>query len=483
MSSALMDALALGAVYALIAVGYTLVYGVIKLINFAHGEFFMGGAFAGYFVLEYVGTGSQWADFGLAVLAGAGVASVLALATERIAYRPLRREGLAAVRIGEILVPLLGAATIIGCTPVQHGWTGLSVAIVVGVVLSRVCGRAIEGMERRSIERAVRGATIMVFAATVVCVAATGLREWLWSATGWGEGTAFSWGRLGGVGIGATVAGVVMGLATRAFAGTRLSRAGRIAGLLTALGVSLVLQTLAMRLWTAGERGVHNPFEWEHHSLEELALGALGTEHGDVTYYTRSGAGGPKRVFIADAGEEVSEEGLAAAREAGARWIEVRVTDSGQKGMLVLVVTVLATAGLTVIVKYTRYGKAIRALSEDADAARLVGVDPDRVIALTFFLGAALAGVAGVLIGITYGGVRSMMGYTYGIKAFIAAVIGGIGSIPGACVGGLVMGISERLFAEMPHAAWRDVAAFGLLILILLARPSGILGRKTVKRV
>jgi len=144
---------------------------------------------------------------------------------------------------------------------------------------------------------------------------------------------------------------------------------------------------------------------------------------------------------------------------------------------------------LTYIVTRTKMGKAIRAVSFDADAAALMGINTDRVIAFTFALGAALAGAAGVLVfGLQGTNFDTNVGVQYGLKAFVAAVLGGIGNIPGAVLGGLIMGLAETLVVAygpsvgIPNT-YRDAVAFLLLIVILLVRPAGLLGKFTVEKV
>ncbi len=135
------------------------------------------------------------------------------------------------------------------------------------------------------------------------------------------------------------------------------------------------------------------------------------------------------------------------------------------------------------LVMKTRFGRAMRASSQDLEAARLMGINVDRVIMLTFALGGAFAGVAGVLIG-ALRGVEPMMGFMPGLLAFVAAVVGGIGSMPGAVVGGLVIGIMQQMvvWAGVP-THYKDVAAFVLLIVVLVIRPQGILGKAQTEKV
>lgn len=151
---------------------------------------------------------------------------------------------------------------------------------------------------------------------------------------------------------------------------------------------------------------------------------------------------------------------------------------------------VLVGASLTLMlvleffVSHTMYGKAMRAIAIDQDACRLMGIDVNRVIALTFFIGSALAAASGVLAGVYYGSLNFFMGFIIGLKAFTAAVIGGIGSIPGAMLGGLALGLLEAFGTQIPGigSEWKDVFVFAFLILLLVFRPTGLLGRTEVER-
>lgn len=150
---------------------------------------------------------------------------------------------------------------------------------------------------------------------------------------------------------------------------------------------------------------------------------------------------------------------------------------------LILIVTTLTMIGLTLLIKYTRIGKAMRATQQDMVMARLVGINIDRVISVTFIIGSILAAIAGVLIGSRTGQINSAIGFMAGIKAFTAAVLGGIGNIPGAVLGGMVLGIAETMGAGYISSAYEDVFAFGLLVLILILRPSGLLGKAVKQKV
>jgi branched-chain amino acid transport system permease protein len=152
--------------------------------------------------------------------------------------------------------------------------------------------------------------------------------------------------------------------------------------------------------------------------------------------------------------------------------------------MVMVAATALLMAALHFFISRTIYGKAMRAISIDMDACRLMGIDVNRIIALTFFVGSALAAAAGVMAGVYYGSIHFFMGFVIGLKAFTAAVIGGIGSIPGAMLGGLVLGLLESFGTQIPWigSEWKDVFAFGLLILLLIFKPTGILGRTEIER-
>jgi len=152
--------------------------------------------------------------------------------------------------------------------------------------------------------------------------------------------------------------------------------------------------------------------------------------------------------------------------------------------MVMVSATAVLMVGLHLFISRTIYGKAMRAISIDMDACRLMGIDVNKIIALTFFVGSALAAAAGVMAGVYYGSIHFFMGFVIGLKAFTAAVIGGIGSIPGAMLGGLMLGLLEAFGTQIPWigSEWKDVFAFGLLILLLIFKPTGILGRTEIER-
>ncbi len=155
------------------------------------------------------------------------------------------------------------------------------------------------------------------------------------------------------------------------------------------------------------------------------------------------------------------------------QWIQV----------LILIMTLIIMLVLTFIVTRTRLGKSMRAISQNQVAARLMGININRVITLTFFIGTTVAGISGLMVAMYYQRVDTLMGASVGLKSFAAAVLGGMGSLPGAAVGGLLIGLLETLFAAYISSGYRDIVAFVILILVLLIRPSGLMGKKSVDKV
>lgn len=155
------------------------------------------------------------------------------------------------------------------------------------------------------------------------------------------------------------------------------------------------------------------------------------------------------------------------------QWIQV----------LILIITLIIMLVLTFIVTRTRLGKSMRAISQNQVAARLMGININRVITLTFFIGTTVAGISGLMVAMYYQRVDTLMGASVGLKSFAAAVLGGMGSLPGAAIGGLLIGLLETLFAAYISSGYRDIVAFVILILVLLIRPSGLMGKKSVDKV
>ena len=151
--------------------------------------------------------------------------------------------------------------------------------------------------------------------------------------------------------------------------------------------------------------------------------------------------------------------------------------------LMILGVSVFLMVALQFIIQKTKMGKAMRAVSVDSDAAQLMGINVNRTISFTFALGSALAGAGGVLIGLYYNSIEPLMGMTPGIKAFVAAVLGGIGIIPGAALGGFVIGLLETFATAIGLSDFRDAIVYAILIVILLIRPAGILGKNVKEKV
>ncbi|MBW2284491.1 MAG: branched-chain amino acid ABC transporter permease [Deltaproteobacteria bacterium] len=286
------NGLTIGGIYALLALGYTLVYGILFMINFAHGEIFMFGSFGGYAVLSYFSnSGFAEAHPALSVtaafLAAMIISSLLGALLERVAYRPLRN-------------------------------------------------------------------------------------------------------------------------------------APRLAPLISAIGASIFLQNVMMLIIKARMQVYPDIIEEEF-----LEFGWL-----SISYF---------QIFI-------------------------------------IFCSVFLMVGLYLFIQKTKMGKAMRAVAEDKSAAALMGIDVNRIILVTFIIGSALAAAAGVMVGIYYTQINHMMGFIPGIKAFTAAVLGGIGNVPGAMLGGFFLGMAEAMGVLVMPSEYKDVIAFGLLVLVLIFRPRGILG-------
>ncbi len=289
----LLNGISLGAIYALIALGYTMVYGVLRFINFAHSDVFMVGAFVGYYLGNHLPEGTVWG--GILVLGGAMlVCALLGMTIERLAYRPLRG-----------------------------------------------------------------GPTLNV--------------------------------------------------------------------LITAIGVSLLLEYSGQKFFGAAPRTFPQVFP-----ATQLHLGGL-------------------------------------------------TISSNQ--LVVIAVTLGLLFMLRIIVLKTKIGMAMRAVSLNPRAAQLVGVNNSVVISYTFALGSALAGAGGVLYAVNYPSIDPLMGVMPGLKAFVAAILGGIGNIPGAALGGLLLGTVETFVSGSQYSTYKDAIAFSILILILLFRPAGLLGRFSIEKV
>ncbi len=315
----LINGITLGAIYALIALGYTMVYGVLKLINFAHGDVYMVGAFTGYYLANGLGTSG-------AQKLGMGADSLLARG-------------------------LIGNGTL---------------------------------------EPSLLTALIVMLLAMIICAAIGALIERL--------------------------------------AYRPVRKYSRLTALITAIGVSLLLENGGQVVFGAAPKTF--PVLYQKHAVELM-------------------------------------EG-----------VTINTAD-----IVVLVIALALMVLLQFIVYYTKTGKAMRAVSFNLTSAKLMGINTDHIISFTFALGSALAAAAGVLVAIRIPRIDPLMGILVGLKAFVAAVLGGIGNIPGAVLGGLLIGILETMIVAVGYATYRDAVAFVILILILLFRPSGLLGSVAQEKV
>jgi len=363
----LINGFSVGAIYALIALGYTMVYGVLRFINFAHSDVFMVGAYFGYYLAPRLGGGSLGGGLLLLTAAMAGCA-ILGMQIERFAYRPLRRP------------TRLSLAAVIGwCGGAAAGWFAMALILksgpgAYGPLLKPLAAWAGAEAGYRVLDRLL------------------------------GRAPVLRWAVLDSRGGAAT-----------------------LTVLITAIGVSLLLQNLGQKVFGANPKAFPQPFP--------------------VTQFHFSG-----------------------------------LTVSSNQ-VIVLVVTLVLLAALHTVVHHTRTGTALRAVSFNATAASLVGIHNDRIIAFTFALGSALAGAGGILYAMNYPSIDPLMGTLPGLKAFVAAVLGGIGNLPGAALGGLLIGLVETLVSGTRMSTFRDAIAFAILIGILLFRPAGLLGRLRVEKV
>jgi branched-chain amino acid transport system permease protein len=270
-----------------------------------------------------------------------------------------------------------------------------------------------------------------------------------------------------------------------------LRGAGRIVALLAALGVSMFLQNFMQQGATPDYRKFPPTLEVQRYPKFELQLDALDSESTAerdtaLSYYARDERGRLqlRQYMLAEKGEAFDARKLREARmladnsAAVAKVYGYPAVTLSSKQLALFITLGLVALLLFWIVQHTRFGRAMRAVSHDFEAARLMGINVDRVITGTFFIGAFVAGMGGVLTGGMYfERIDPLMGTVMGLKAFIAAVLGGIGSIPGAILGALLLGVSEKLVEASPYSGARDGVAFAILIGVLLVRPQGLLGR------
>ncbi len=365
----IINGLTTGSLFALVAIGYTMVYGIIELINFAHGDLFMLGAFLALTLVGWMGLAAPPAAVSLLVLGALAVPVFVAGLSAPPA--PLRAR-----------VPQAGLA---------GGLTGLIAAaafIAVCVGSSRLVASA-------AAKGAATGVTIM---ATLVLF----MVSMVFCAS-----------------LNFTVDRLVY---------KPLRNAPKLTPLVSAIGVSFVFMGIG-QIW----KGV-----------------------ADINFP-----------------DLISNRNLLPTDA-------VRFT---LKDLAVILVTIPLMVGLTLFVKYTRLGKAMCATAQNPTAARLMGIDVDRVIGATFAIGGSLAGAASVIYGLSINTVSFQMGYQNGLYAFTAAVLGGIGNLPGAVLGGLIIGLVRSLGSQYVGEQWTSALVFAILIVILVFRPSGLLGARTREKV
>jgi len=394
--------LAQGGIYALIALGYTLVYGILFMINFAHGEVFMSGAFTAFFVAQSFAEPGPNGEAPLLVanpllaliivfLVAMITSTVVAVALERIAYRPLRR--------APRLVPLI---------------TAIGASFFLQYTFRGFYGSGVEAYPQVP---ALKGDLLISDLLLALALALVyGLGAW------------------------------ALVPAYRYFKKTLAGRinAGWVPFLMTAVILILVSYIVVPLLHGVFVSVINSSFPLAPEAIQEL---------------------------------EVSTRAEVPAPISRIQFV-------------VIMASVLLMAGLYYFVQFTKVGKAMRAVAEDKDVSALMGVDVDRIITMTFALGAILAGAAGVLYALIFRQVHFFMGFIPGLKAFTAAVLGGIGNIPGAMLGGLFLGVFESLGPSLfleglgivaPYQL-KDVIAFTMLVLVLIFRPTGIMGVELSKK-
>lgn len=421
----LLNGLTVGGIYALIALGYTMVYGIIKLINFAHGDIFMIGAFAGFFAITlitdlFIGTlvassiGAVVSEYKLiiAIVSSIVFCGLLGLFVERVAYRPLR-EGSPKTIIGSAI----GLAFIIFVAVFGKGEFQMDTALLFLVILGmlsilsfayiRYAGNNIKSLSKENINQKIIVYTVLYIIAFIILA----YLAWYFDMTTM-------------VFVSFAFVLLVYWLVVSRVKSTNAGGNSRINALISAIGMSMILSNMVMLLRGTSDQPYRMGFFTGTINIGSFSVSSL-------------------QIFI-------------------------------------IVFSFILMGILFYIIHKTKFGLSMRAVSHNLNAARLMGINPDKVIAMTFVIGSALAGVAGVLVGTYYQSVSPNIGMMYGLKAFVAAVLGGIGSIPGAVVGGIVLGIAEVVGIAFLSSSYKDAIAFGILILILIIKPTGIFG-KTMK--
>jgi branched-chain amino acid transport system permease protein len=237
-----------------------------------------------------------------------------------------------------------------------------------------------------------------------------------------------------------------------------LRRAARLAPLISAIGMSIFLQEFVRLLPAIGK------------AITDIKLGAQ--------FIFPAGMRSAVVGFLEEFGGARVKAYPGVFGTGGFRLGEIWISHGR---LIILGMSIVSMLGLFLLVRYSRLGKAMRAVAENKEVSALMGIDVDQVISRTFLIGSALAGVAGVMVGMFYLQIRPTMGFVPGLKAFTAAVLGGIGNIPGAMLGGYALGLAEVIGVQFLPAVYKDVVAFSLLVLILIFKPTGILSTGEAK--
>jgi len=240
-----------------------------------------------------------------------------------------------------------------------------------------------------------------------------------------------------------------------------LRKAPRLAALITAIGASLFLQNIALMIW--GGR------------LKTYPKGTIPEIFKSALFYIND-------LKIAFCQYYLQFNGISITGDVRITLLRGDVSVSLLQ-YNILIITIFLMFCLHILITQTKIGTAMRACAQDKTTASLMGINVNRVISFTFAVGSGLGAVAGIIVGVYYNAIFPMMGYTAGVKAFAAAVLGGIGNIPGAMFGGFVLGIAESYGAGYLSSGYRDGIAYAIMILVIIFRPSGLLGRKTVVKV
>ncbi len=430
----LVNGLTLGSLYALIAVGYTVVYGIVQLINFAHGEVFMIGAFGALttYLLFFDGQTSVWIL--PVMIVGAIVASVgTAVLMERVAYRPLRNAPRLAPLITAIGISVF-LQEFIRLFYEQPAWTVFAFA-----------GLAI-------------GAGYFVGALLSKAELNNPVTRWYDRAP-----------LLGGV-VGAVALWVVVRLIDRDLS-FLLVPGVVIVGAAVGTAVGWLLSIAVRQKARAEIKTIV--------ILEAAAVAAAGAELGWVIFKTIISS-----IEWPSAKQRIPFPQIDVVTGTA---LDVGGVTIQRSAIFTVAALALCAILLWFFINRTRLGRGMQAVSQDPDTARLMGINVDRIIVVAFALGAVLAAIAGISQGFQNNNIDFRMGFLAGLKAFTAAVLGGIGNVYGAVVGGLVLGVVEAMATQyvpgqFGGGSWKDVWAFVILILVLVFRPQGLLGARVVDR-